>query len=239
MIRQCGGCEKPFEIPYESGTKKGRGKFCSTACFHNSTRKDPLHEFHKKYEVTEDGCWKWIGKTRGKGYGVLTMSGGIVAHRFSLQLATGLSGEGLFACHHCDNPSCVNPDHLFWGTHTDNVRDCVSKGRHGKFWSSRTHCKNGHEYTPENTRITKTQRVCRACVNASGKRIRERDPEKTALRHKIYNRDKATKRRAKLGEADVLAIRAADQDASVLAAIYGVHPTTIKQVKRRDTWRHI
>jgi hypothetical protein len=80
----------------------------------------------------EDACWPWQGRimvTRG-GYGRLTVNGRIVgAHRMALVISTGGDCPGLFACHHCDNPICCNPKHLFWGTPQDNVNDCIAKGR--------------------------------------------------------------------------------------------------------------
>lgn len=52
------------------------------------------------------------------------------ANRYSLEQVIGSLGEGIFACHHCDNPPCVRADHLFAGTVTDNVQDMIRKGRH-------------------------------------------------------------------------------------------------------------
>lgn len=86
----------------------------------------------------EDDCWEWVGSKSGPGYGTMGIpkdetgyrTG--LAHRLSFMLAHGLEAieDGMFVCHHCDNPSCVNPKHLFLGTNGDNVRDLVSKGRH-------------------------------------------------------------------------------------------------------------
>lgn len=76
-------------------------------------------------------CWLWMGSTNNKGYGVLTVDGRSVgAHRYSWQEAFGDPGD-LFVLHKCDEPACVNPNHLFIGTSSTNMKDCVSKGRHG------------------------------------------------------------------------------------------------------------
>jgi hypothetical protein len=76
------------------------------------------------------GCWAWQGNKIPGDYGVLKIDGKrILAHRLSWQLQNGLIPPGMFVCHKCDNPSCINPDHLFIGTQKDNMEDCKSKGR--------------------------------------------------------------------------------------------------------------
>lgn len=85
--------------------------------------------FWKKVQYAESGCWEWTGCLNSMGYG-RTFFGGkhVYAHRVMLEAAKGPL-NGLHALHACDNPKCVNPAHLFAGTHQDNMRDMVRKGR--------------------------------------------------------------------------------------------------------------
>jgi len=93
-----------------------------------------LDKFNTKYKIDpETNCWNWIGGTRIKkwGYGGFKVKGfNWLAHRFSYYAYKGDPGK-LLVCHKCDNPKCVNPEHLFLGTQKDNVDDMMSKDRHG------------------------------------------------------------------------------------------------------------
>lgn len=87
--------------------------------------------FSTKFIIDESGCWNWQSSIDGAGYGMIATQKGVhlKAHRFSWTLSRGEIPESLFVLHRCDNRRCVNPDHLFLGTHQDNMDDMVSKGR--------------------------------------------------------------------------------------------------------------
>lgn len=78
-----------------------------------------------------DECWIWHGPKTHDGYGRMhTFSfGRIRAHRIALWIATGVLPKDKYACHHCDNPICVRPDHLYWGDADTNNNDCLRRGR--------------------------------------------------------------------------------------------------------------
>jgi hypothetical protein len=80
--------------------------------------------------VTESGCWIWLKCKRADGYGSIGINKTtVLAHRASWTAFRGEIPDGLYVLHHCDNRICVNPEHLFIGTHTDNMIDRDTKGR--------------------------------------------------------------------------------------------------------------
>jgi hypothetical protein len=93
-----------------------------------SGRKRSIAErfWSKVIKADGDGCWLWNAGRDVKGYGNFA---GRHAHRVAYELTYGPLPEGVFACHRCDNPPCVRPDHLFPGDTTANVRDAIQKGR--------------------------------------------------------------------------------------------------------------
>lgn len=87
--------------------------------------------FHSKYNIVENGCWEWKLSLDKDGYGQYSVKGYKIhrAHRWSYSLFKSEIPNKLMVCHHCDNPTCVNPDHLFLGTALDNTKDSQSKDR--------------------------------------------------------------------------------------------------------------
>lgn len=146
-------------------------------------------------EQSEDSCWIWPQSKDGGGYGLFFANGRQGrAHRFSYALAYGPIPDGLDVCHTCDVPSCVNPAHLFLGTAQDNMMDAARKGRNGQ--SRKTHCPQGHEYVPDNTRICRLgKRTCRTCERARVKAWQENNRELFLAGQREYNRRRPRKPR--------------------------------------------
>ena len=98
-----------------------------------------LERFETKFTKHENGCWLWTAARRTTGYGVFSFNGKpVTASRVSYILYHGVDPGDLFVCHTCDNPSCVNPEHLFLGTNLDNVNDRIAKGRPAGRYSALT-----------------------------------------------------------------------------------------------------
>lgn len=151
-----------------------------------------------KHIVKGKHCWSWSGRVSGPGYGVVHITGTkrIGAHRLSWQIHRGEIPPGMFVCHRCDNPPCCNPDHLFLGTQTDNMRDASSKGRcrwnglsgDSHYLRKRTHCKHGHPFDDTNTLwLPDGTRQCRACTREAGRRWRSQHKTRSSPRPNHHN----------------------------------------------------
>ena len=140
-----------------------------------------------------NGCWEWTARRTPAGYGQIgsgtRKDGQVYAHRVSYELFYGPLADGLYVCHHCDNPPCVNPGHLFAGTPKDNSQDALRKGR--------LHPPMLHGQDAAPAVLRETQAVAIIERRSSGELLR------------------------------------------VLAEEFGVTETTISNIARGRTWKHL
>lgn len=124
------------------------------------------------------GCWLWLGALDQGGYAIIHAppNGKRRLSRAILGLPDlrlgQMAHDNILALHRCDTPACVNPDHLFAGTHHDNLVDSWRKKRRSPNWRDQTHCRRGHALTPENIYRGRrgvglaAERLCRECRRA-------------------------------------------------------------------------
>lgn len=114
--------------------------------------------------VKTDGCWVWAGNTNTGGYGnlmIAAMRRPVMAHRLAYTITRGEIPAGMCVLHSCDNPPCVDPDHLRIGTQKDNMADRSERGRFVSQWANATHCKHGHLFGLPNEN---GHRSCAKCM---------------------------------------------------------------------------
>lgn len=213
------GCGEPAPIAKQTDSRLGyvRGGPKRFLPGHQSRNNFPSPEerFWSHVQKTES-CWRWTG-TRVKGYGVIYANGKLVrAHRFSYTLNAGAVPEKLWILHHCDNPLCVRPDHLYAGTHAQNVQDAIARDRlpKGERNGSRLHPERrprGDKHWTHNVDVMPT-------AGENG-----------------WN--------SKLTDDDVRMIRSlyasGRHSQSQLGVLFGTTQTNIGRIVRRLAWKHV
>lgn len=163
----------------------------------------------------ETPCWVWTGSRSSRGYGHAYVDRvGFRAHRLAFILSGGEVGEGTEVCHACDNPPCVRPDHLWIGTHTDNMRDAASKGR-------LVHVRGDAHWSR-----TQPERLMRGDMHTS-----KRHPEKLlrGTDHPLASVDDAT----------VIHIWTSADPAVTISVRYGVSRNVVQHIRAGNGWQHI
>lgn len=217
--RQCG-------IPFFAWTGRTPSRYCSRRCVTDSQRIPLAQRYWAR--VDRNGpipahrpelgpCWGWTGSTDRDGYGSLTDGvRGKRAHRISFDLHHGPIPSGQMVCHHCDNPPCSRPDHLFLGGPISNARDMVAKRRQA------AGARNGRWQRPD-----------RAPTG-------DRNGSRT---HPERLRRGETNPAAKVTEEQVREMRGRYAAGGVtqahLASDYGITQGIVSAILRRKLWAHV
>lgn len=163
-----------------------------------------------KIRKEESGCWIWTGtwhsyrKYAANRYGYIAVKNkegkwrSVCTHRAMYIALHGPLTKEQEVCHKCDVPLCINPDHLFLGTHKENMADSRAKGRH--YLSAKTICKRGHSLAPENVYVAPDGcRHCRECTRLRMSRAYHSDRERGRRLAKQYRERKKALRNNSTG----------------------------------------
>lgn len=181
-----------------------------------------INLFVRFWEKVErgDGCWTWTGHRSRAGYGKFQIDGRAVpAHRVALMMTGATFLPGQMACHRCDNPSCVNPNHLYIGTAKDNARDKLLRGRS----NNPTGDRHGSHTKPEST-------------PRGDKHYTRRRPDLVRRGERHPN--------AKITPETVAAIRGMAEEKpsrtqADIAAMFGICQSAVSQIIHRKKWTHV
>lgn len=131
MTRFCPTCSAPvIRRAGETSQNFGNRRFCNRQCKGLSQTNDLASIVARSIPEPNSGCWLWTGAVNNTGYGIVSAgSGNKLVARVVFEWAVRPLAEGECVCHRCDTPSCINPAHLWAGTHQENMADKVEKGR--------------------------------------------------------------------------------------------------------------
>jgi len=244
--RKCCYCGLKFIENKSDSHKQWRNRlFCSKSCS-NKDKRMVVDIFVRleKFQIKSDGCWEWRGTKDAGGYGRLSNREGRrgspeKAHRVSFEKAFGAFDKNLHVLHRCDNPECTNPDHLFLGTHQDNMKDMVSKNRQQRvsrygadnhvalFTVKQIERIRSLYASGEYTYIMLAAKFS-ACRDTIRKIVNNKTYfDKNYIYSRVGNKKKRPSRKLKIKIEDILKMRRAGLSSRKIAKILGCSKTTI------------
>lgn len=232
-MKTCSLCSKPLlargfcKSHYRAFMKYGDPRFKA------NLRGEP---FEARYKVdVQSGCWLWVGGLVTDGYGVWNAFGESRAHRASFVKHKGPIPLGMCVLHQCDNPACVNPKHLFLGTHEENMEDMRTKGRaRGMVGSAHHKAKLTDAQAISIMRDPRSQKEIAAEFDLSVHAV-DHIQNGVAWRHLFkedYRKIRLAARRQPLSAQQKTAIKKDLRRQIDIAAEYGVSQTLISLIKR-------
>lgn len=214
--------------------------------------------FWSKTRPAENGCIEWTAYRRADGYGVLGVAGKktALAHRFAWELkngpmpiaSPGMTTHGVCVLHRCDNPPCVNPDHLFLGTQADNIHDMVAKSRHGtiRLSDKQVAAIRGLRGIVSGVAIAREYGITPGYVSSIQSGAHRADAPGQPVEPYSNNAPRRplvgeSHPNAKLTREQIIEIRSKRGTVSQasLAAAFGVTQTTIGAIQRGQSWAHV
>jgi len=211
------------------------------------SHKQPIEERFWRFvtKLSESECWVWSGSKNAKGYGMLPTNNEQLAHRVSYRLFKGEIPAKTMVLHHCDNPTCVNPSHLYLGDNKQNMIDMISRDRAKPRGKPPTLSKEQVMLIAESTDTVKSiaekfnTSISSVRLIKSGGMYNHLDLSINKSKSDIKGKTGEFNVMAKLTEETVLLIRESTESNRLTGIRYNVSPSLISQIKNRKVWNHI